>query len=102
LPSGRVFAAAAGTSVQAAHAIDDRWHHVAAVRRGSDLELWMDGRFVARKHQPDLSTYDLSSQAILKIGSGRHGTLQGNIGQVQIFSRALSPEQLEGHTNLGR
>ncbi|MFM8175617.1 MAG: LamG-like jellyroll fold domain-containing protein [Pirellulaceae bacterium] len=102
LPSGKVFAAAAGTSVQAAHAIDDRWHHVAAVRRGSDLELWMDGRFVARKHQPDLSTYDLSSQAILKIGSGRHGTLQGNIGQVQIFSRALSPKQLEGHTNLGR
>jgi hypothetical protein len=98
LPSGKVFAAAAGTSVQAAHAIDDRWHHVAAVRRGSELELWLDGRLVARKNQPDLTTYDLTSQSILKIGSGRHGTLQGTIGQVQIFATALSPEQLEQQT----
>lgn len=102
LPSGKVFAAAAGTAVQAAHAIDDRWHHVAAVRRGSDLELWLDGRMVARKNQPDLPAYDLTSQSNLKIGSGRHGTLQGTIGQVQVFSRALSPEQLEQQTGQER
>ncbi len=98
LPSGKVFAAAAGTTVQAPHAIDDRWHHVAAVRRGSELELWLDGRLVARKYQPDLPSYDLTSHAILKIGSGRHGTLQGTIGQVEIFSTALEPEQLEQQT----
>jgi hypothetical protein len=102
LPSGKVFAAAAGTSVQAAHAIDDRWHHAAAVRRGSELELWLDGRLVARKIQPDLPTYDLTSQSILKIGSGRHGTLQGTIGQVRLFSTALTPEQLEQETGQER
>ncbi len=98
LPSGKVFAAAAGTSVQAAHAIDDRWHHVAAVRRGRELELWLDGRLVARKSQADLPTYNLTSQSLLRIGAGRHGTLQGTIRQVQLFSTALSPEQLEQHT----
>jgi outer membrane protein assembly factor BamB len=93
LPSGVVHSFAAGTQVQWGHSLSEAWHHVAAVKTGQALVLYLDGREIARR-DADLSDYDLSNEAPLTIAAGRNGPLRGRLREVRVWRGALSEEAI--------
>jgi len=91
LPSGVIHSFAAGTQVQRGHSLSEEWHHVAAVKTGKSLALYLDGKEVARR-EADLGGYDLSGEAALNLGTGRNGPLQGRMREVRFYREALTGE----------
>ena len=78
----------------------NRWYHIAAIRRGQDLEIWVDGvRVVTNSNALDPS-FDISSNIGLILGMSRiSSTLKsgfvGDLDDFAIWSRALTEEQIE-------
>ncbi len=101
LPSGHVYAYSQGTQVAWGYSFPNGWHHVAAMRSQGTLILALDGRQIARsKINPKSATnrdvrYNLTNPSELRIGSGIHGTLGGQLSDVRIYGRALSAEELQ-------
>lgn len=93
LPSGVIHSFAAGTQVQWGHSLSDGWHHVAAVKTGQALVLYLDGKEVARR-EADLSDYDLSGDVPLQVGAGRNGPLRGTLREVRIYREALTEAEV--------
>jgi len=93
LPSGRVFSFEAGKSVTHANELPDGWHHVAAVKRGGRLELYLDGVRVEQSGKFSPADYDLTSDAPLRIGAGVSDFFRGRLRDVRLFNRALGLEE---------
>ncbi|MFQ5421150.1 MAG: LamG domain-containing protein, partial [Anaerolineae bacterium] len=75
---------------------DGRWHHLAAVRNGVDLGLFVDGRIVVTGTTNLTATQGLS----LTIGSlGNGGHFDGWLDEVMVYGRALSSEQIQAMAN---
>src|SRR5438270_7415110 len=70
LPSGRVFAFAAGKSVAWDRELPAGWRHVTVVKRGGRMELHLDGERVAVSETFNPADYELTSDAPLQIGAG--------------------------------
>ena len=69
------------------------WHHLAAVRRGDRLELFVDGQLVATSSTFDPAAYDLTTRSPLRIGFGEVDYFSGKIREVKLFvARALTSE----------
>jgi len=94
LPSGRVWSFAAGCTASWDEEFPDGWHQVHAVRRGTRLELWVDGRQVAESVAFPPRDYDLGAAAPLRIGAGPNASLHGRLRDVKLFRGALPPEQI--------
>lgn len=94
LPSGRVHSFAAGRQIQDGHALAPGWRHVAAVRGGASLRLYLDGVLVAEADDPTLEGYDLSSDAPLRLGDGENGPFHGTLRGIEMRREALSPEEI--------
>lgn len=91
LPSGRVHALQAGQSVTLDRALEPGWRHLAAVREGSRLSLYMDGARVASASF-DAPPLDLTNDAPLRIGLGAQDHFRGSLSDLRLYDRALSPE----------
>ena len=76
LPSGRVFALRAGLSVTHDHALPAGWCHLAAVREGGRLRLYVDGHLVAAGGDPGAPALDVTTDAPLHLGAGPHDLAQ--------------------------
>jgi sialidase-1 len=92
-------AGSSGGYIKSASAIlDGAWHHLAARRTGTQLELIVDGTVVA--NAPIAASYNSDSAApSLVIGNINGCTgldFTGSIDSVQIYSRALSLTELQG------
>ena len=94
LPSGKVFAFEAGRSVTWDHELPAGWHHLAAIRQGGVLKLYVDGRFAARSTSFDPARFDLTSKAVLHIGFGQNDRFRGRLSDVRIYRRALAPSEI--------
>ncbi|MSR31784.1 MAG: LamG domain-containing protein [Gemmataceae bacterium] len=94
LPSGKVFAFSAGTQVGWGKSLDSAWHHIAAVKSGQKLELFVDGKPVAQSRAFDSKSYSLNSQAPLQIGTGMNGPFNGRLSDIRLFQRALALEEI--------
>jgi hypothetical protein len=94
LPSGKIFAFAAGRSVTWDHALPAGWRHVAAVKSGGRLELYVDGRQVARSAAFDPSEYDLTSDRPLRIGWGANDSFRGRLRDLRLYGRALTEAEV--------
>ncbi len=94
LPSGRVFAFEAGKTVTWDHELPAGWRHVAAVKHGGRLELFLDGERVAVSGPFDPASYDLTSDAPLRIGFGETDFFRGRLRDVRLYDRALSPREI--------
>ena len=71
LPSGRVHALEVGQSVTLDRALAPGWKHLAAVREGGRLSLFVDGTRVASSSSAsNASPLDLTNQEPLRIGFG--------------------------------
>jgi hypothetical protein len=94
LPSGRVFAFEAGKSAMWDHEFPAGWHHVAAVKDGGTLRLFVDGRKVAESSQFDPADYDLTNHQPLAIGFGANDYFCGRLCDVRCYGRALGEAEV--------
>ena len=94
LPSGHVFSREAGKCVTYDSELPDGWRHLAAVRRGGRLELFVDGRRVAVSSDFEPRDYDLANGRPLKIGAGQHDFFRGRMRDVKIWPRALGEGEI--------
>lgn len=94
LPSGRVFCVEAGRNATHDSALAPGWRHVAAVRDGGCLRLYVDGEAVAESAAFAPEDYDLTNQQPLRIGFGAADYFNGWMRNLRLYDRALSPEQV--------
>lgn len=94
LPSGRVYSIEAGKAVTHDYALEPGWRHLAAVREGGELRLYVDGREAAKSGPFNPSDFDVSNDKPLRIGFGMHDYFNGAMKDLRIHSRALSPDEL--------
>lgn len=94
LPSGHIHSLAAGASVTHDRGLDAGWHHLAAVREGDRLKLFIDGKQAAVSEPLVPSMFDLSTDAPLKIGFGGHDYFRGSLSDLRLYGRALAAEEI--------
>lgn len=97
LPSGHVLSLEAGKCVTYDRALPAGWHHLAAVKSGDQLKLYIDGKHAAASTKFDSTKFDLDSGKPLKIGFGQHDYFNGKMKDVRIYSRALSSREVAAH-----
>jgi hypothetical protein len=90
---GTVHALAAGTVATTARTLEPGRHHVAAVRSGGRLAVYVDGREAASAQ--GAITGSLASPAELAIGVDEAGRFGGAVRDARTFARALAPRELE-------
>lgn len=86
---GRVFSMQAGTVVSHEHDIGGAWTHIAALRRGRDVELYINGKLASSATLPEGKTFNLTNDAPLTIGSGAQNSFDGAIRDVRLYDGAL-------------
>jgi concanavalin A-like lectin/glucanase superfamily protein len=69
--------------------LGDGWKHVAAVRRGKELRLYIDGQLAANVTSEG-SPLNISSDSPLQIGFGPQGYFDGRMREIRLYDRALS------------
>jgi hypothetical protein len=95
LPSGRVHALEAGQSVTLDRALGPGWKHLAAVREGGRLTLFVDGTLVASSSSSaNSSALDITNRAPLRIGFGSHDYFRGGLGDVRLYNRAVPAAEI--------
>ena len=94
LPSGHVFSIKAGVCVTHDRALAPGWRHIAAIREGGLLTLFVDGDEVARSDLFNGDEFDLSSDKPLHIGFGAHDYFNGSMKDLRWYNRALTPEDV--------
>ena len=88
---GKVFCLQTGAGVSSDRDMGSGWKHIAAVRKGNSLSLFVDGKSVART-QSAQTDIDTTSGAPLQIGFGSQSYFQGSIREVRLYDRALDEE----------
>ena len=94
LPSGRVYSLEAGKSVTWDVALKPGWRHLAGIRRGRRLELFVDGKLVRWSSNLGTGEWDISNDQPLRIGKGPHDCFNGKIRDVRVHRRALSADDV--------
>jgi hypothetical protein len=95
LPSGRVFSFEAGKNVTWDTSFPIGWHHVAAIKQGGQLRIFVDGRLVGSSDRFDAADYDLAGDMPLRIGFGSNDYFAGRMRDVRIYRRALAASEVE-------
>src|SRR5262249_42579238 len=94
LPSGRVHALEVGQSLTLDRALEPGWKHLAAVREGGRLSLYVDGTRVASSSSSSASPLDLTNRAPLRIGFGTHDHFRGSLSDLRLYGRAISAGEI--------
>lgn len=90
---GRVLATELGQVVSHDHDIGADWTHVAAIRQGKELQLFVNGEHAATSLAPKGHSFDLTNPLPLTIGAGPQGAFAGRIADLHLYRGALSAEQ---------
>jgi hypothetical protein len=94
LPSGHVLSLEAGRCVTCDRQLAPGWRHLAAVKAGGLLKLYVDGQCVAHSTPFDPADYDLSTPSPLRIGFGQHDYFNGRMRDLRIYGRALGEDEI--------
>ena len=94
LPSGRVHSLEAGRNATCDRQLAPGWRHLAAVRSGGVLRLYIDGAEVGVSTAFDPAAYDLSNQEPLQIGFGQHDYFRGRLCDLRLYRGALSAAEI--------
>jgi hypothetical protein len=84
LPSGRVHAMRVGLAVSTGRAVAPGRHDVVAVRRGSRLELHLEGVLAASEQDPSGRVLDLGTLPPMTVGGGPRAAFLGTVDGVDI------------------
>lgn len=90
---GKVFSFSTGSCISYDRDLGDGWQSVAAVRRGKQLELYVQGQLVSRQAQ-ETSPLDVSVDVALRIGFGPQGYFRGQLREVRLYHRALESAEI--------
>ncbi len=90
LPSGRVYALAIGPSVTWDRELAPGWRHLAAVREGKVLKLYLDGKPAATSAPFSPADCDIANDRPLTIGFGQHDYFNGLLSDLRWYRRALT------------
>lgn len=94
MPTGHVWSFSAGPCATYDRAFPPGPHHVAAVKQGGLLRLYLDGREVAASDSFDPSLFDLNPEIPLLLGAGASGTFHGRMKDVRLYRHALTPDEM--------
>ena len=86
---GRVYALQAGQMACHEHDLGDAWTHLAAVRQGKRLSLYVNGRLAAASEAPARQIFDLANVQPLCIGRGPQGRFAGELSDLRLYGLAL-------------
>ena len=92
---GKVFSMEAGKMASYDDDLGPGWKHLAAVRDGGLLKLYIDGELVAESTAFDPKEYDLSHDSPLRIGFGQTEYFDGRMADVRLYRTALSEAQIQ-------
>ncbi|NKB66113.1 MAG: hypothetical protein GKR89_03545 [Candidatus Latescibacteria bacterium] len=95
LPSGKVLSLEAGKNATYDHALEPGWRHIAAVRQGGDLSLYVNGEKVGSSSAFNPTDYNLSNDKPLQIGLGQHDYFNGRLADVRLYRGALDIKEIE-------
>lgn len=93
LPTGNVMSMETGCSLSYDHALSPGWHHIAALRDGKTVRLYVDGVQVVSKTGDAL--LDVSTDEALSIGKGPGDYFNGSMRDFRLYQKALSPAQIQ-------
>jgi hypothetical protein len=94
LPSGRVLSFEAGRCVTSHKAIPPGWCHIAAVKEGGRLKLYVQGELAATSTEFDPAAFDLSNRQPLTMGFGPHDYFNGQLRDMRLYGQALPAAEL--------
>jgi gamma-glutamylcyclotransferase (GGCT)/AIG2-like uncharacterized protein YtfP len=94
LPSGRVYSLEAGPCVTHDREFPPGWQHLAAVKHGGRLKLYVNGKLAAESRPFDPAKFDLTTDAPLRIGAGAGDSFRGSLSDVRLYRRALDEAEL--------
>ena len=86
---GRVRSIQAGQVVSHERDIGGEWTHIAAVRRGRKLELFINGRLATSSTLREGPAFNLSNEAPLWIGFGAQNSFHGEMADLRWYAGAL-------------
>jgi hypothetical protein len=92
LPSGHVFSFEAGKMATCDRPWPEGWHHVAAVKEGGFLRVYLDGAPAAASGEFRLEPFALTNDRPLRIGRGPSDFFRGTLRDLRIYRRALAAE----------
>ena len=85
LPGGRVFSFEAGKMVTWDRRFPGGWHHLAAVKGGGSLELYVDGVLQASSTPFHPDDFNISNTCPLTIGFGADTYFAGLMSDVRLY-----------------
>ena len=91
---GKVFSMEAGKVASYDDDLGPGWKHIAAIRSGGLLKLYIDGKLVAKSSSFDPAEYDLSTDRPLRIGFGQTEYFAGKMADVRLYKVALDDQQI--------
>jgi Concanavalin A-like lectin/glucanases superfamily len=91
---GKVFSMEAGKVASYDDDLGPGWKHLVAMREGGRLNLFVDGKLVARSSTFDPAEYDVSTNQPLRIGFGQTEYFDGKMSDVRVYNRALSDQEI--------
>ncbi|MBA3482103.1 MAG: LamG domain-containing protein [Pirellulales bacterium] len=92
---GKVFSMEAGKVASYSADLGAGWKHLAAVREGGRLKLYINGKLAAGSSEFDPAEYDVSTDRPLRIGFGQSDYFDGKMKDVRLYSTALSESQVQ-------
>ncbi len=93
-PSGQMRSFRAGESVSYDHQLKSGWRHIAAIKAGSRLKLFIDGDQVAESDAFEPADFNISNDKPLLIGFGEYDYFNGKMKSVRLYKRALTAEEV--------
>jgi hypothetical protein len=91
---GRVYSLQAGQVVSHEKDIGGAWTHLAAVRQGRQLRLFVNGQLVASTQAQEGRDLNLSNDRPLVIGFGAQGHFSGALADLRWYVRALDAKEV--------
>jgi hypothetical protein len=101
LLGGNLFEWKSGVAVSQNSELGSGWRHLAAVRDGGVLRLYVDGVLVGTSSAFVAGDYDLSNAQALLIGFGAQDYFNGRIDDLAVFNTALSQDNITAVYNGG-
>jgi hypothetical protein len=91
---GRVYSVRAGQVASHEKDIGGGWTHLAAVRQGPQLRLFVNAQLAASTQAPEGRDFNLSNDRPLTIGFGSQGHFSGALADLRWYTRALDAKEL--------
>ena len=97
LPSGHVHSLRAGAVATWDRSLPAGWHHLAGVRSGRTIALFLDGVAVATGPEDGPGrAFERGPDVPLVIGGGTRAGFEGDLTAVRLWDRALDADEIRG------